>query len=144
MRAVVQQICGFLPTCNIVQLVAVKLWSGEIRSVRRVLPHGSVSISLPCIYLVDYFIQSTPRPHLFALPWVEGKACFCMGLQGSPGNRGNPSLSVTGSWGQFLWLRFRLWKSRDLQGFPMVPRADPTRGQMCLKTPTRHRWHPTL
>ena len=85
-----RQICGFLPTCNIVQLVVVKLWSGEIRSVRRVLPHGSVSISLPCIYLADYLIQSTPRPHLFALPWVEGKLVFARVYKGFLVTVGSP------------------------------------------------------
>ena len=95
-------------------------------------------------YFADYLIQSTLRPHLFTFPWVEGKLVFARVYKGIQETVGIPGLSGTGSWEPFLWLHFRLRKSKDLQGFSMVPRADPTRRQVSLKTPTGHRWHPTL
>ncbi len=95
---------------------------------------------LPC-GLLDT-INSPASPLRTSLGWR--KACFCKGLQGIPGNRGIPGLVATGSWEPFLWLHFRLRKIKDLQGFSMVPRADPTRRQVSLKTPTGHRWQPTL
>ena len=52
------------------------------KTFQNLIPYCSVSISLPCIYLVDYLIQSTPRPHLFALPWVEGKLVFARVYKG--------------------------------------------------------------
>ncbi len=92
----------------------------------------------------DYLIQSTPRPHLFALPWVEGKLVFARVYKGFLETAGIPGLVATGSWEPFLWLHFRLRKSKDLQGFSIVPRADPTRGQVRLETPTGHPRDPTL
>ena len=94
--------------------------------------------------LADCLIQSTPRPNLFALPWVEGKLVFARVYKGFLETVGIPGLVATGCWEPFLWLHFRLRKSKALQGFSMVPRADPTRRQVSLKTLTGHRWHPTL
>ena len=75
---------------------------------------------------------------------LKEKLVFARVYKGFLETVGIPGLIVTGSWGQFLWLHFRLRKSKDLQGFSMVPRADPTRRQVSLKTPTGHRWQPTL
>ena len=95
-------------------------------------------------HVVDYLVLSSPRTHQFPIPFACRKLVFARFYKGFLETIRIPGLVATGSWEPFLWLRSRLGKSKDLQGFPMVPRADATRGQVSLKTPTGHRLQPPL
>ena len=96
------------------------------------------------VHVVDYLVLSTPRTRQLSISFDCRKLVFARFYKGFLETIRIPGLVATGSWEPFLWLHFRLRKSKDLQGFSMVPRADPTRRQVSLKTPTGHRWHPTL